>query len=171
MSMRASPRGGYNWLAGAIRLDEGRGMQERFAEKMTDQKARHDTRLLGDFSRIYCKGKHGDAVRGPLESPGADLGVYGGKPPVVCAECADLLRYAEQRRAFCPKDPKPFCSHCDTHCYSPEMRDRMREVMRYAGPRSFLHGHAIDGVKHLLEGRKAGKAPASAAAATKEESR
>ena len=30
----------------------------------------------------------------------------------------------------------------------------MRDVMRYAGPRSVLHGHAIDGVRHLIEGRK-----------------
>jgi len=75
------------------------------------------------------------------------------------------------RRAYWPKDPKPFCSHCDTHCYAPEMRERMREVMRYAGPRSLLHGHAIDGVKHLIEGRKARAAAASAAAGAKEESR
>lgn len=145
-------------------------MQERFAEKMTDPKARKDTRLLGDFTGIHCRGRHGSAPRVSLESPGVDLGVYGRTPPVVCAECADLLRYAEKRRAFCSKDPKPFCSHCDTHCYSPEMRERMREVMRYAGPRSVLHGHAIDGVRHLIEGRRARVAAASAAAETKEES-
>lgn len=171
MSMRAPPRGGYNRVVGILRFSEGHGMQDRFAEKMTGEKARKDTRLLGDFTGIFCRGKHGTTTRGPLDSPGFELGVYGKTPPVVCAECADLLRYAERRRAFCPKDPKPFCSHCDTHCYSPEMRERMREVMRYAGPRSLLHGHAVDGVKHLLEGRKARKASASAAAETKEESR
>jgi len=137
-------------------------MQDRFAAKMTDEKARRDTRLLGDFTRIYCRGVHAGAPRAALASDGADLGVYGRKPPVVCSECADLLRYAEKRRAFCPKDPKPFCSYCDTHCYTAEMRDRMREVMRYAGPRSLLHGHAIDGVKHLLEGRRARAAAARA---------
>jgi len=141
-------------------------MQDRFAEKMTDTKARTDTRLLGDFARIYCTGVHKGAARSPLVSDGADLGVYGSRPPAVCDECAELLRYAEKRRAFCPKDPKPFCSHCDTHCYAPEMRERMREVMRYAGPRSVLHGHAIDGVKHLIEGRKARAAAARRAAET-----
>ena len=135
-------------------------MQDRFAEKMADEKARSDTRLLGDFTRIYCRGVHRAADRSPLVSDAAGLGVYGRKPPEVCGECADLLRYAEKRRAYCPKDPRPFCSYCDTHCYTAEMRERMREVMRYAGPRSLLHGHAIDGVKHLIEGRKARAAAA-----------
>jgi hypothetical protein len=130
-------------------------MQDRFAEKMTGKKTRSDTRLLGDFTRIYCRGVHGSAARAPLVSDGAELGVYGDRPPEVCDECAELLRYAERRRAYCPKDPKPFCSYCDTHCYTAEMRERMREVMRYAGPRSVLRGHAIDGVRHLLQGRKA----------------
>jgi predicted amidophosphoribosyltransferase len=117
-----------------------------------------------------CVGVHKGAARSTLTSDGADLGVYGNRLPVVCEECAGLLRYAEQRRAYCPKDPKPFCSHCDTHCYAPEMREQMREVMRYAGPRSMFHGHAIDGVKHLIEGRKARAAASrkAAEATTKE---
>jgi hypothetical protein len=145
-------------------LDEGwRAMQDGFARKMTDDKARADTRLLGDFTQIHCRGRHAGATRTVLRSDAGDLGVYGGHVPVVCDRCADLLRYAEKRRAYCPKDPKPFCSHCDTHCYTTNMRERMREVMRYAGPRSLLHGHAIDGVKHLIEGRKSRAAAARTA--------
>jgi hypothetical protein len=144
-------------------------MQERFAEKMGDKHARSDTRLLGDFTRIYCRGVHKGAERTALVSDGAELGVYGRRAPAVCGECADLLRYAEKRRAYCPKDPKPFCSHCDTHCYSAEMRERMRAVMRYAGPRSVLHGHAIDGVKHLIEGRRTRERPGRAVAEDRDE--
>ncbi|MDO9557689.1 MAG: nitrous oxide-stimulated promoter family protein [Coriobacteriia bacterium] len=129
-------------------------MDERFAERMRDREVIKDTRLLGDFTAIYCRGRHKDAARASLASEGAELGVYGNRPPVVCEQCAELLRYAEKRRAFCPKDPKPFCSNCDTHCYRPDMREYMRDVMRYAGPRSMLHGHAIDGIRHLIEGRK-----------------
>jgi hypothetical protein len=130
-------------------------VKERFAEKMRDRDVAKDTRLLGDFSVIYCRGNHPDATRVPLESDGAELGVYGRKVPVVCEDCADLLRYAEKRRAFCPKDPKPFCSHCDTHCYATDKREFMREVMRYSGPRSITRGHAMDSVRHLVEGRRA----------------
>jgi hypothetical protein len=145
-------------------------MQDRFADRITEKRARADTRLLGDFARIYCRGVHKTASRTPLVSDAAELGVYGRRPPEVCEECAALLRYAERRRAFCPKDPKPFCSHCDTHCYSAQLRDRMREVMRYAGPRSVLHGHAIDGVRHLIEGRKARTAAHAATDRPDEES-
>jgi len=78
------------------------------------------------------------------------------------------LVYAEQRRAFCPKEPKPFCSTCDTHCYRPAMREYMRDVMRYAGPRSMFHGYAVQGVRHLIESRNARKAAAAQSAAEHE---
>jgi hypothetical protein len=122
---------------------------------MSDPTVRKDTRLLGDFAVIYCRGNHRASEVRPLVSDGAELGVYGRRPPVLCGECAELLVYAEKRRALCPREPKPFCSYCDTHCYRADLRDRMRDVMRYAGPRSMFHGHAIDGIRHLVEGRKA----------------
>lgn len=129
-------------------------MTDRFAEQMARRDVAKDTRLLGDFAVIYCRGNHPGAERTRLESDGVALGVYGRRPPKVCADCAELLTYAEKRRAYCPKEPKPFCSYCDTHCYKDDMRERMRDVMRYAGPRSILRGHAIDSVKHLIEGRR-----------------
>lgn len=137
-------------------------MSDRYEERMKDTKVVHDTRLLGDFAEMYCKGNHPEAAREPLESRAASLGVYGRKVPVVCDRCAELLAYAETRRAFCVQDrpghPKPFCSHCETQCYKPEMAAQMRDVMRYSGPRSMLHGHAVDGVRHMIEGRRAKKA-------------
>jgi hypothetical protein len=133
-------------------------MPDSFAERMSKRGVRADTRLLGDFTAIYCRGKHREAARAPLVSEGADAGVYGRRVPVVCDECASLLRYAERRRAMCPKDPKPFCSDCDTHCYKPGMRDTMREVMRYSGPRSVFRGYAIQGIRHLIQSRTARKA-------------
>lgn len=130
-------------------------MHERFVERMADPKTRADTRLLGDFTGIYCRGKHRGVERSRLVSDGVTVGVYGSRPPVVCDQCAELLRYAEVRRASCPKDPKPFCSTCDTHCYKTDMRERMREIMRYSGPRSMFHGYAIQGIRHLIETRAA----------------
>jgi hypothetical protein len=129
-------------------------MSERFAEKMSDPKVRKDTKTLADFTEIWCEGHHADRERAPVASDAADLGVYGSKPPVLCAECAEHLRYGEKRRAYCPKDPKPFCAHCDTHCYKPEERDFQRTMMRFSGPRSMTRGHFIDGVKHMAEARR-----------------
>lgn len=129
-------------------------MNETFVERMGDRKVRHDTKLLGDFADIYCGELHPDRPRARLASDGATLGVYGRRLPVVCEDCAELLRYSEKRRAYCPKDPKPFCAACDTHCYKPDMRHYMQEVMRYSGRRSWKRGYAVDGVKHVIEMRR-----------------
>jgi hypothetical protein len=113
-----------------------------------------DTRTVADFIAIYCKGVHGRSGRRPVETDAATVGIYGRKRPVLCAECEEHLRYAEKRRAYCPKDPKPFCAHCDSHCYSSSESEWQRQMMRYSGPRSALHGYAIEGIKHAIEARK-----------------
>lgn len=66
-------------------------------------------------------------------------------------ECLNLLRYAELRLSKCPfKDNKKFCSHCKIHCYQKEYREKMKKVMRYAGPR-MLFKHPILLFKHFFE--------------------
>lgn len=129
-------------------------MNDRFAQRMMDREVAHDCAVLGDFVQIFCDGHHKDRDRRAVATDGATLGVYGRKRPVVCAECEAHLAYGEKRRAYCPKDPKPFCAHCDTHCYKADERMWQQQMMRYAGPRSWRKGHAIDGIKHVLEARK-----------------
>lgn len=129
-------------------------MSDRFAERMRDAKVAHDTRVLADFVSIWCDGHHRDRPRHPAVTDAAALGLYGRKLPTLCEECEAHLAYGEKRRAFCPKDPKPFCAHCDTHCYRPEERAFQREMMRYSGPRSWKRGHAIDGIRHVLEKKR-----------------
>ncbi|NTU72316.1 MAG: nitrous oxide-stimulated promoter family protein [Coriobacteriia bacterium] len=144
-------------------------MNERFAEKMNDAEVVRDTRTLADFVQIWCDGHHGDRDRHAPTTDGAVLGIYR-KKLVLCDECEAHLSYAEKRRAYCPKDPKPFCAHCDTHCYKSDEREWQRDMMRYSGPKSWRKGHAIDGIKHVLEGRKYRKqAEAAARAASHQE--
>ncbi len=98
---------------------------------------------------IYCCDHH---RRTP--SPG---GRGKGEGERLCVECEILLSYAHQRLNRCPyAEDKPPCSKCETHCYKPEMRDRMREVMRYAGPR-MLKKHPILAVRHLVDEKIRGK--------------
>jgi len=129
-------------------------LNERFREALTHPDVRKDILTVGDFTAIYCKGKHKDRVRTPLISDAVTLGAYGTKVPVICEECATHVRYAEARRAYCTRDPKPFCAHCDTHCYKQSESDWQRTMMTYSGPRSAFHGYAIEGIKHMLEARK-----------------
>lgn len=63
----------------------------------------------------------------------------------------ELLDYAYFRLDKCPfKDNKKFCSKCKVHCYKPEMRQQIKIVMRYAGPR-MLFKHPILLFKHMLQ--------------------
>lgn len=124
---------------------------DTIAARMRDPKVVHDVRTLGDFVEIYCGSTHKGRERRPAQTAAAESGVYGTKPPIVCSECEAHLAYGEKRRALCPKDPKPFCAHCDTHCYRSDEREWQRQMMRYSGPRSVLRGHAIDAIKHALE--------------------
>jgi hypothetical protein len=129
-------------------------VNERFAERMKDSRVIHDSVVLADFIQIWCDGHHKDRPRRLAETDGATLGIYGRKRPTLCEECEAHLAYAEKRRAYCPHDPKLFCANCETHCYKSDERQWQREMMRYSGPRSWRKGHAIDGLKHVLESRK-----------------
>jgi hypothetical protein len=72
----------------------------------------------------------------------------------LCNECAELVDYAERKLDLCPYGPdKPTCNKCPIHCYRPEPRQKMREVMRYAGPR-MLKTHPYLAVMHLFEDRR-----------------
>lgn len=66
----------------------------------------------------------------------------------LCAACAELAAHCDLRLRCCPFGPaKPTCARCRVHCYRRDMRERIREVMRHAGPRilwrhpwlAFLH--------------------------------
>ena len=62
-----------------------------------------------------------------------------------------LPEHVKKRRGICPHgDNKPFCSNCPIHCHKPEMRQQMRAVMRYAGPRMLLT-HPILVLRHMTE--------------------
>ncbi len=83
---------------------------------------------------LYCRARH-----------------PGGRQP--CAECAQLLEYALRRIERCRFGlRKPVCSKCRVHCYAPAPRERIRRVMRFAGPRMLLV-HPLLALQHLLEAR------------------
>lgn len=68
----------------------------------------------------------------------------------LCPACAGLLQYACSRLDHCPwGERKTTCKHCVIHCYAPEMRERMREVMRFAGPRMLFY-HPFAALRHLF---------------------
>lgn len=126
-----------------------RGPSPRYLRMVRDESVRRDLRTLAFFVRIYCDGNHRDLERAPHCSPAVDCGVYGDSPAVLCADCSEHLTYGEARRVFCTLDPKPFCAHCEVHCFKDSERAWNKQMMRYAGPRSLTRGFAREGARHF----------------------
>ena len=77
---------------------------------------------------------------------------HGGKE--LCPECAELLNYAMGKIDRCPfMETKSFCSNCKVHCYQNEYRQRIRQVMRFSGPR-MIFVHPIMSIKHLIASKR-----------------
>ena len=71
--------------------------------------------------------------------------------PPLCPQCQELLTYAHQRLERCKfGNEKPSCTRCPVHCYKPAMRQQIRQVMRYSGPRMLLHNPVL-AIRHLWD--------------------
>jgi hypothetical protein len=68
----------------------------------------------------------------------------------LCKSCQDLYSYARQRTLKCTfiKD-KPTCGKCQTHCYKPNMKTKIRDVMKFSGPK-MIYSHPILAIRHLM---------------------
>jgi hypothetical protein len=69
----------------------------------------------------------------------------------LCDDCRHLLDYSLQRLINCPfEEEKPVCSACTVHCYKPDIREKVKTVMRFSGPRMLLR-HPYLAIMHLLD--------------------
>ena len=108
-----------------------------YGEKVAREarRLRRERRTVRAMVALYCRHHHGG--RG------------------LCDGCAGLLSYADTRLDLCPYGPdKPTCANCPIHCYRPDPRERMRDVMRFAGPR-MLTRHPYLAIMHMIDGRRA----------------
>lgn len=81
------------------------------------KKVQQEQATIASMTRLYCSAKHNSRKS-------------------LCPDCQQLLDYAKERVAHCMFLPqKPVCARCPVHCYQDPYRERVREVMRYAGPR------------------------------------
>jgi len=69
----------------------------------------------------------------------------------LCPDCIKLTEYALERLRNCPfQEGKTTCVKCPVHCYQPAMREKIRVVMRYAGPR-MTHRHPVLALCHFID--------------------
>ena len=98
-------------------------------------KREKEKELVSEMIALYCRKRHG------------------GKKG-LCPECTALNTYARKRSDKCPfMENKTFCSNCKVHCYKPEMREEIRTVMRFSGPR-MLFRRPVTALRHVLEVKK-----------------
>ena len=98
-------------------------------------KREREKAMVSDMIALYCKKQHG-TKRG------------------LCPACAVLTDYARQRSDKCPfMETKTFCSNCRGHCYVPEMRENIRQVMRFSGPRMLFYP-PVAAIRHVIESKK-----------------
>ena len=95
-------------------------------------KREREKQVVSQMIALYCRKKHGGKKQ-------------------LCPACAALDRYARQRSDRCPfMETKTFCSNCRVHCYRPDMREQIRQVMRFSGPR-MLCCHPVIATRHVIE--------------------
>jgi hypothetical protein len=117
---------GVKWLATLLRHDVRVQKEAR--------RLRRERRTVRLMVELFCAHHHGTGE--------------------LCASCRELAAYADRRLDLCPYGAdKPACTDCPIHCYRPEPRERMREVMRFAGPR-MMRTHPYLAVMHLIDARR-----------------
>lgn len=101
-------------------------------------KREEEFEVVSKMIKLYCKRKH-KTQNG------------------LCEECQELQSYVKQRLQNCPHgDNKPFCSNCEIHCYKPEMKEKIKKVMKFTGPRMIFYNPKLV-IKHIKSSKKCGK--------------
>lgn len=103
--------------------------------EMVHPRIKREHQTIVKMSFLYCHEQHG-SQKGTL-----------------CEGCREMMDYALERLDRCPfQEQKPTCANCSVHCYKPVMREKVRVMMRYAGPRMLLH-YPVLTIRHLVDGR------------------
>ena len=100
-----------------------------------------EKRTISQMVALYCAGNHEAASRTETSFSGE----------AMCPDCKAIDDYCVLRTERCRSmDRKTNCEEWGNHCYAPAERERIRAVMRYAGPRMLWH-HPAAALRHLLK--------------------
>ena len=100
-----------------------------------EKKRQKEQYVVEEMVRLYCRKNHKEQYT---------------EQKNMCPQCQALADYAKARSEHCPfMENKTFCANCKVHCYKPDMREQIRQVMRFSGPRMLLY-HPILAIWHLI---------------------
>mgnify|MGYP004526441969 FL=1 len=110
---------------------------------MNEKTFERDAQTLRVMTQMYCANHHGTNCK----SVGGDRGSNTGDD-LLCEQCSAVLAYSLERTARCPHEHKGNCKECPIHCYKPDMRAAIKEIMSYAGPR-MLYAHPLLALRYV----------------------
>lgn len=103
------------------------------------------------------KKNNGPKIQEEKKTIRAMIDIYYSKHKTPKIDKEKLLSYSQLRLDVCRfGEEKPTCKQCPVHCYRPDYKEQMKEVMRYSGPRMILY-HPILAIKHLIKENKSKK--------------
>jgi Nitrous oxide-stimulated promoter len=69
----------------------------------------------------------------------------------LCEECSELLEYANKRLSLCKfGENKSSCYKCKIHCYKKDMKEKVKEIMKFSGPRLIIYD-PIELIRHAFK--------------------
>jgi len=96
---------------------------------------RREAQTAQAMIRLYCRKTHG-------------------RGSALCESCLEMSDFAIKRLDHCPfQEGKTTCAKCPVHCYERTMRQRIKDVMRIAGPH-MLYRHPILATWHYIDSRR-----------------
>ena len=99
------------------------------SKRILSKRILREKKTIGVMIAMHCASRHGKRVED-------------------CESCGRLLSYAQRKIDNCVfHGSKPACNECMVHR---ELREEMRAVMRFSGPRMFLH-HPLLGGLHFVD--------------------
>jgi hypothetical protein len=121
-----------------LKAEHGGTMQNR----LNRQQAK-DMSIVGRFTEVWCSGHH-HSNRQTFLVPGSQQTLQ------LCPECTAFMEYVVKKRLICPLEAeKPSCKHCRIHCYAPQQRAQVKQIMAWSGRRMILRGR-LDYLWHYL---------------------
>jgi len=99
------------------------------------RRIKREKKTIDHMVRLFCRNLH---------KPEKD----------ICPDCREILDYSMKRLHRCKfQERKTTCANCKVHCYKPSMREKIKEVMRYSGPR-MTFCHPVLALMHFVDGFK-----------------
>ncbi|MFC1994182.1 nitrous oxide-stimulated promoter family protein [Chloroflexota bacterium] len=103
---------------------------------------------MRNFISIYCRENHRSSNRSILRLKDNRVRqALGNKGLVLCQDCGRLFLHSITKLLMCPYNPKPMCKKCETHCYAPGYREKIRDIMKFSGWYMIKHGR-LDLILH-----------------------